>query len=80
MISWNVTASFLKHFNLANVRIPLHQFLKDFKIVEAKIENDSLVLHFAEKNHTLHQNITQHLVPNIDKVSSKIKSSHIEIE
>ncbi len=53
MITWNVTASFLKHCNLANVRIPLHNFLNDFKILDAKIENDSLVLQFAEKNHFL---------------------------
>jgi hypothetical protein len=51
MITWNVTASFFRHCNLANVKIPLHQFLNDFKILETKIENDSLILQFAQKNH-----------------------------
>lgn len=53
MISWNVSAQFYRHINLANVKIPLHSFLKDFRILESKIENDMLVLGFAHKDHFL---------------------------
>ena len=53
MITWNVTAHFFRHCNLANVKIPLHSFLNDFKILESRIENDMLVLGFAHKEHFL---------------------------
>ena len=55
MITWNVTAQFLRHMNIAKVNIPLHSFISGFKIVESKIENDSLVLQFAHKDHFLYK-------------------------
>lgn len=57
MITWNVTAQFYRHMNLANVKIPLHCFLNDFKILESKIENDMLVLGFAHKEHFLNKSL-----------------------
>jgi hypothetical protein len=51
MISWSVTASFLKHCNVASVRIPLHQFLNDFKVLSSVIEKDALILQFAKHDH-----------------------------
>ncbi len=54
MIAWNVTAQFLRHINIANVKIPLHSFLNDFKILESKIENDTLILSFSHKDHFLY--------------------------
>lgn len=55
MITWNVTAQFLRHINIAKVEIPLHRFLNGFKILESRIENDTLILQFAHKEHYLHQ-------------------------
>lgn len=53
MIVWPVTAQFYRHINLASVRIPLHSFLDNFKIVSSNIENDTLVLGFAHDSHFL---------------------------
>ena len=51
MITWNVSAQFFRHINLASMKIPLHSFLKDFNIVDSKIVDDMLVLGFAHKDH-----------------------------
>lgn len=74
MITWNVSAQFLRHMNLANVKIPLHSFIKGFKIIESKIENDTLILQFAHKDHCLYKE------PDTSQVSSHIKPRHHEIE
>lgn len=73
MITWSVSAQFLRHFNLAKVEIPLHNFLKGFKILESKIENDTLILQFASKDHFLNQ-------PESHKIASNVKPRHHEIE
>jgi hypothetical protein len=75
MITWNVSAQFLRHMNVAKVNIPLHNFINGFKIVESKIENDSLVLQFAHKDHCLYQ---VDVMPK--KISSEVKPRHHEIE
>jgi hypothetical protein len=74
MITWNVTAQFLRHMNIAKVNIPLHSFINGFKIVESKIENDSLVLQFIHKDHYLYKE------PDTSKMPPHVKPRHHEIE
>jgi hypothetical protein len=80
MITWNVTAQFLRHINIAKVEIPLHRFLNGFKILESRIENDTLILQFAHKEHYLHQDVAQHVVSKTNKIASEVKPRHHEIE
>jgi hypothetical protein len=76
MITWNVSAQFLRHINLAKVEIPLHSFLNGFRILESKIENDTLILQFASKDHFF----VLDKEANRSKMSADIKTSHHEIE
>lgn len=80
MITWNVSAQFLRHMNIAKVEIPLHSFLNGFKILDSRLENDTLILQFAHKEHYLNQNIAQDSASNTKKISSNIKPRHHEIE
>ena len=56
MITWSISAQFLRHMNIAEVKIPLHMFINGFKIIESQIKNDTLIVSFVHKNHVLHTN------------------------
>ena len=56
MIAWSISAQFLRHMNIAEVKIPLHSFLNGFKILESQIKDDTLILSFVHKTHVLHSN------------------------
>jgi hypothetical protein len=54
MITWSKVAEFVKIGNKAEVRINLFSFLNGFKIVKAKIVDDTLII--SLKNTKPHPN------------------------
>ena len=50
MISWSVTASFLRILGSLEIRIPLNNIANGFTIVKSEIVNDNLVISLIKLN------------------------------